>query len=104
MRTLLCFVFIGVVSIAYADPPTDRPLDPTMSEWYRSLRQPETNASCCSVADCRPYDARIAKDHYEIRIHDKWWAVPNKLVLHKENPTGSAIACLRRQWNYELAP
>lgn len=99
LLALLC-----IVSVAHAAPPTDRPLDPTMTEWYRSLHQPGTGASCCSVADCRPYDARIVKDHYEIRLHDKWWPVPDNVVLHRENPTGSAVACLRTQWNYELAP
>lgn len=58
---------LGLYCIAEARPPTDRPADPEMHRWYQSLRQPDKDAGCCSVADCRPYESRLQRDHYEVQ-------------------------------------
>jgi hypothetical protein len=95
---------LGVYCVADARPPADHPVDPEMHQWYESLRQPGKGAGCCSIADCRPYESRLQKDHYEIFIHDRWFPVPNSVVLHVENRAGLAVACLGTQWNYDLRP
>jgi len=84
--------------------PPDEPMDPDVRSWYRSLQQPSTGAGCCSVADCRPFTSRILRDHYEVYIHDRWHPVPNTAVLHEPNRVGSAIACLKTNWNYDFGP
>jgi hypothetical protein len=89
---------------ANAAPPPGQPVDPEMHKWYESLKQPNTGAGCCSIADCRPFDSRIVQDHYEIFINRQWLPVPTGVVLHRENKAGVAIACLRTQWNYGFGP
>src|SRR4051812_9761784 len=71
--------------------PPERP-DPTLAPWFNSLRQPWTNALCCSLADCRPVDSRTAGDHYEALIEGEWHAVPeHRIVNRSDNPTGRAV-------------
>lgn len=75
-----------------AAPPPDA--DPTLAPWFNSLRQPWTNALCCSMADCRPVDSRLSDGHYEALIEGEWRRVPDHLILNRsDNPTGRAIAC-----------
>jgi hypothetical protein len=97
-------VVLGVAVMANAAPPTGQPIDPDMSKWYQSLKQPGTGTGCCSVADCRPYNSRIVGSHYEILDHQRWLVVPDNVVLHRENKAGAAIACLQTQWNYGFGP
>jgi hypothetical protein len=81
---------------ASAAPPPDA--DPSMAPWFNNLRQPWTNALCCSMADCRPVDSRIAGDHYEAFIEGEWRRVPDHLILNRaDNPTGRAVACWTKQ-------
>jgi hypothetical protein len=77
---------------ALAAPPDDA--DPALTPWFNSLRAPWTNALCCSVADCRPTDARINGDHYEAFVGGQWRVVPQDRVLQRsDNPTGRAVVC-----------
>jgi hypothetical protein len=74
-----------------APPPN---ADPTLAPWFNDLRQPWTNALCCSVADCRPVDSRLNDGHYEALIEGEWRRVPDHLILNRtDNPTGRAVAC-----------
>src|SRR5271165_5613726 len=59
---------------AAAAPPQNA--DPALAPWYRSLLQPGTTVSCCSLADCRPTEYRIKSDHYEALVGGNWLAVP----------------------------
>ena len=101
---LAAAMVLGVSIMANAARPVGQPVDPAMSNWYQSLKQPGTGAGCCSVADCRPYDSRLVADHYEILLNHRWLAVPNSVVLHRENRAGTAVACLQTQWNYGFGP
>ena len=75
-----------------AAPPPDA--DPALAPWFNSLRQPWTNALCCSMADCRPVNSRLSDGHYEALIEGEWRRVPDHLILNRsDNPTGRAIAC-----------
>lgn len=77
---------------ALAAPPQNA--DPALAPWYRSLLQPGTEMSCCSLADCRPTEYRIKSDHYEALIGGSWLAVPpDKILQRTDNPTGHAIVC-----------
>ena len=78
-----------------------------LREWYRGLRQPETNMGCCSIADCRPVQHRLIGDYYEFLLDDRftgvreprWVPVPAERILdHTPNPTGSAVACWTPHW------
>ena len=89
---------VGVVALAFvaqpvlAAPPPDA--DPALAPWFNSLRQPWTNALCCSIADCRPVDLRLNDGHYEALIEGEWRRVPDHLILNRnDNPTGRAIVC-----------
>jgi hypothetical protein len=82
-----------VGSAALGAPPENA--DPALAPWFRSLAQPGTGISCCSIADCRPVDARITSTGYEIFVKDQWLTVPPEKVLQgKQNPVGRPVACV----------
>ena len=75
-----------------AQPPPDA--DPALAPWFRSLLQPGTSISCCSVTDCRAAEYRIEADHYEALIGERWFVVPpDKILQRTDNPTGHAVVC-----------
>ncbi len=77
---------------AFALPPPDA--NPEFSPWFDSLRAPRTNMPCCSISDCRPVDARIAGNGYEVFIEGTWRKVPEHTILPRhDNPTGRPVAC-----------
>lgn len=81
-----------MAATARAAPPPDA--DPALAPWFRSLQQPRTGISCCSVVDCRRVDSRLAGDHYEVLIDGVWKPVPPETVLDRsDNPTGRAVVC-----------
>jgi hypothetical protein len=85
-------IWLAPAVVARAEPPDD--VDPGLSSWYQGLKQPGTRVGCCSTADCRPVPYRIADDHYEAFIDERWVAVPaDKILDHESNPTGRAVAC-----------
>jgi hypothetical protein len=90
--------FAAIAASALAAPP-DNP-DPALSPWYKSLRQPLSGAPCCSIADCRPTDARQSAVGWEVWIDRRfgesrefWAPVPPSKILKADNPTGAAVAC-----------
>jgi hypothetical protein len=85
-------VTLLLASAAAAQPPPNA--DPALAPWFRSLLQPGTTISCCSLADCRPTEYRIKADHYEAMVGGKWLEVPpDKILQRTDNPTGHAIVC-----------
>jgi len=85
--TLVCLAH----AVLAAPPPNP---DPALAPWFNSLRQPWTNALCCSMADCRPVESRLSDGHYDALIEGEWRRVPDHLILNRsDNPTGRAIAC-----------
>ena len=82
-------VFSGV---AQARPPENA--DMSLAPWFRSLRQPGTGISCCSIADCRQTDFRIEGNNYQAKVDGHWTTVPKDRVLDRaDNPTGRAVVC-----------
>ncbi len=105
-RTVYGIIVAGVIgnfaTPVPAEPPEDA--DPSLAPWFRSLRHPQTNQSCCDMADCRMVQYRTAGDHFQAYIGNEfprwsnaphaWVDVPNANVLHRrDNPTGEGIAC-----------
>lgn len=81
-----------LAGLAQAAPPPDA--DPALAPWFDNLRQPWTNALCCSEADCRPVPSQLKDGHYEVLIEQIWRVVPDDAVLERsDNPTGRAVAC-----------
>lgn len=90
-RFALASVLLLATSTAAAPPQN---ADPALAPWFRSLLQPGTAISCCSLADCRPTDYRVRADHYEAFVAGNWLAVPpDKILQRTDNPTGRAIVC-----------
>ena len=77
--------------------------DPSQAPWYESLKQPNSEAGCCSISDCRNAVERLSPKGYEVFIDkttfgttapDAWVPVPEATILHAhDNPTGSAVVC-----------
>lgn len=88
-------VCLGIPLAAPGAPPDGADPGSPIGQWFRSLVQPYTGITCCSIADCRPVEYRIAADHYEVAIDGGWVAVPAEKIVHRENPTGHAILCRR---------
>ncbi len=85
-----------------AAPPPNA--DPSLAPWFKSLRQPQTNISCCDRSDCRTVRYRIVDGHFQAFIGDEfarwqnppyaWVDVPETSILHHaDNPTGEGVAC-----------
>jgi hypothetical protein len=89
---IMCGAVLVLGRSAVAAPPENA--DPSLAPWFNSLRMPWTNALCCSMADCRPTEARTNNDHYEVLIEGEWRVVPDDKVLNRtDNPTGRAVVC-----------
>lgn len=86
------FACLLLAGSAQARPPKNA--DMSLAPWFRSLRQPGTGMSCCSIADCRQTDFRIRGNHYQALIQGKWEDVPADTILDRtDNPTGRAVVC-----------
>jgi hypothetical protein len=89
---VVALILLAIIARADAAPPPDA--DPTYAPWFRSLKIPGTIISCCDLSDCRPVEYRESADHYQVLWHDRWLDVPPDRVLRRDNPTGSAQACI----------
>ena len=69
-----------------------------LTAWYRSLTTAD-GKSCCSMHDCAPAEARMKEGRWEVRIFPynadapRWFPVPDRAVLRRENPDGRPILC-----------
>lgn len=95
MSRFLVFVLsaLTLARLAYAAPPEGADPNSPRAAWFNSLRTPE-GASCCSIADCRPVEAQLVTDGWQIRIDDEWVDVPPEVILRRDNQDGRPIACL----------
>jgi hypothetical protein len=107
MKLLLSSIIIATLTVpmSFAHPP-EGTVDPAVSDWYKSLKDPKTGWSCCSVADCRATELRpdpndhskwqayISKDIWGITAPNDWMTIPPEHVLHNhDNPTGQVVIC-----------
>ncbi|HTZ36927.1 MAG TPA: hypothetical protein VMB84_12920 [Stellaceae bacterium] len=95
-RIPIASIVVGLLlgsALAWARPP-EGANDPVLHAWFESLKQPGTNYSCCSIADCRPTEYRLSQTGYEAYLDDHWIAVPDdKVLTGQTNPTGRAVVC-----------
>jgi hypothetical protein len=92
-------------SVCLAASSPDLPPNPTLSEWFKNLRQPATNALCCSISDCHRVDYRLTDGGYEVYAEGRWYQVPNNIILRqKGNPVGKAVACYTTILGYATLP
>jgi len=91
-RAAAFLILTASAGAACAQPPDGA--NPSLHGWYESLKQPGTGASCCSIADCRPVDYRLAGDGYEAFLNAQWIRVPDDKVLRGiGNPTQRGVLC-----------
>lgn len=96
LRRALVIALVCLADPARAAAPQNP--DPALAPWFNSLRQPWTNALCCSMADCRPVESRLNEGHFDALIEGEWRRVPDHLILNRnDNPTGRAVACWTKQ-------
>ena len=100
IKSLIVGSFLLLSSLSYAAPPENA--DPALGPFFKSLKIPGTNISCCDMSDCRPVEIRINNSKIEIYTDSKtfsdgtneWVGVPEGRVLSpRENPVGEPIAC-----------
>src|SRR5207245_11556648 len=88
---LVCFTALGIAA-SDAAPPDNA--DPALHGWFESLKQPGSGVSCCSVADCRPVEYRLAADGYEAYLDTRWIHVPDDKIIHgMVNPIARGVLC-----------
>lgn len=98
-RNIAIAVGLAFSQVAVAAPP-DNP-DPALAPWFESLKQPGTDAPCCSIADCRTVEFRQDRDGYEVLIDARWkmstsfWlrVPPNRIIERIDNPTNRGVVC-----------
>jgi len=72
-------------------------------DWYRELKQPGTNMSCCNgtmngiEGDCRPTRAFIDDNGtWRALMDGRWIVVPPRVVLQSLAPDGGSHICANR--------
>lgn len=72
-------------------------------DWYKELKQPGTNMSCCNgttngvEGDCRPTRAYIDDNGaWRALIDGRWIVVPPRAVLQSLAPDGGSHICANR--------
>jgi hypothetical protein len=88
---LACFTTLWI-GTSDAAPPDNA--DPALHGWFESLKQPGSGVSCCSIADCRPVEYRLAADGYEAYLDTRWVHVPDDKIIHgMANPIARGVLC-----------
>lgn len=68
-----------------------------LAPWFRSLRVPSSQNSCCDLSDCRNYPVRSDGASYQVFFNNRWVPVPTEAVSDRvDNPTGDYVACIQR--------
>jgi hypothetical protein len=89
VRAAIAASVIAIPTMAAPPPNADGALAP----WFRSLRVPGTNASCCDEGDCRRTVAEMAPYGWKAKTLFGWIPIPRRIILYVPNPTGEAILC-----------
>lgn len=112
---MLGWVALGVLTWAFfiwlfvklAGAHSPEATDPATAPWFRELRQPLSNGSCCSEQDCFALaleDTDVRDGELYVRdqteVGHNWLPVPATNILQRmDNPTGKPVACI---WNHQV--
>lgn len=114
---------LACIHLAAGAPPAGSDPNSAIGQWFRSLMQPGSGASCCDYSDCRGVRSRIGAEGYEVMVDletfapadadaeqmetwratwkakfgdygPHWVKVPKEKILQgKDNPLGRAVVC-----------
>lgn len=64
------------------------------AEWFKSLKQPMTGASCCDISDCKRTKANWEKGQWWADVQGVWTPIPkDKILTDKASIDGEAYVC-----------
>lgn len=102
MRAILSAVAIGLlIGAALAHPGHHHPPEHASlhEQFYKNWQRPDNrNASCCSLKDCEPVEARIIGGHWHVLrpADQKWLRVPpSQIETERDSPDGRNHACFQ---------
>ena len=88
------FVFLALLAAGALEAAAPENAEPSMHGWFESLKQPGSGVSCCSIADCRPVEYRLAAEGYEAYLDTRWVHVPDDKIIHgTANPIARGVLC-----------
>ena len=98
MRRFLLAVIL-IASPAFAiDNGQYNNVDPKVRQWFDSVKVPNSNRSCCSIADGHRTDWEIRPDGFYVPVpwqpkgREYWVLVPPEAIVRNAgNPTGDAV-------------
>jgi hypothetical protein len=91
---LLVLTLFAPLAMRTGDAAPPENADPALAPWFESLKQPGTGIPCCSIADCRPVEYRLAADGYEALLDARWVRVPDDKILRgMSNPLARRVVC-----------
>ena len=103
IRTAAASIALLLSATVLAAPPEGLTLDPEISAWFKSVRNPKLKAFggvCCDQSDgrvLRDDEWRAGSEGYEVRLEGEWRPVPAEAVLDRiDNPTGGAVVFVYR--------
>jgi hypothetical protein len=73
--------------------------DPRYDAFFKSLRRPDGQGSCCSLDDCRQTEAKLRDGRWFAIVEGKWREVPPEKVLTAPlSIDGEAYICHGDSW------
>lgn len=61
--------------------------------WFKSLKQPGSNTSCCDISDCRRTTADWREGQWWAVVAGEWTPIPPTRELDKQSIDGDAYVC-----------
>ena len=90
LQRIACGAFLGLVALpvfAFAAEPQNR------GAWFKSLKQPGSNTSCCDISDCKRTTADWREGQWWAVVAGEWTPIPEERELDKESIDGDAYVC-----------
>ena len=63
------------------------------ASWFKSLKQPGTEISCCDISDCKRAEANWRNGQWHAVVEGKWTPIPPEKELDKKSIDGDAYVC-----------
>lgn len=63
------------------------------NQFYKHLKQPNSEVSCCDNKDCRPARHRMTKNGHEFHIGGRWLTVDRTKLINTVTPDGGGHWC-----------